>query len=866
MGCNECSGKVYPKLTGAAMNARVQALVNFSGLMVIGESPTAMEASRGTIMSGQGAQVLKDTLLKVGMPYKDDEVYYTTALKCAVPKKKGQKIPSDAPVNCRQYLLNEIRVVQPSMILVCGSTAITALYGDSKLKVSEMYGRVFETDFAPGAKIIPIMNPGLLIHKPGDYKPFLTMLQLASTIFHGGDQVDTGETKWTVLDSEAKCDQLWQEMMYAAEDGSLLRAAYDIETTGLDYRVVDFLVMGICFEKNHTWIIPREMRHLVHNFLEGIKWKCIWQNGKYDKKVMWRRNLGTVHIDEDTQYMHYVLDETSEHGLGYLSKTFLNAKEYKYKMNQQFKVITLENYPQYFESLCERVAVDCDYTFQLADKFDELHHDPENACLDKLYHELLIPAANYLTRIEQNGVLVNAKYLDILDKKYKVILENILAEVDELASPFWDPELYKAQTGAKTAFKNFKAGSSKQMSWMVFDRLRLKPRVKKGRSTNADVLESIENPPPLIKKVLEYRTVKKEHSTYVIGILNARDVDGRVRTNFTLHVTATGRLSSKEPNMQNQPSANGVGNIRKAFIPAPGKVFAEIDYSGAELRWLAFLSGCPVLSKVFIEGRNLHTETATALFGEHFTKIEKMRAKAVNFGIPYGRESKSFVDEFDITEAEAQAMIDGWLDTYHGARDYLKWCADQVQQGNYLETPWGRRRRFGLVTAASLHSLQNEAKNFPIQSSSSDLLLWCGMAMEETLEKQYNTKQLDLIHDSDLMEIPADEQTLIAVARYCNDVMVRAPKELFDCPIPFKTDFEIGVNWGELVTFDYNEADPARRIQIEHKDGTMEYHTFDEWYQAAMAAEDRYDDLTRPFQEIVDGSRTNGLDDEDEEE
>ena len=259
-------------------------------------------------------------------------------------------------------------------------------------------------------------------------------------------------------------------------------------------------------------------------------------------------------------------------------------------MNQNWKSVTLETYPQFFDALCERVAVDCDYTLQLQKKFQSILDEPGNEKLNNLYHNMLIPAANFLSRVEQNGMLIDEKYLQNLDTKYQHLLAEIMDEIHALAAPFWDPRTYQHDTGAKSAPEVFNPGSPAQMSWMVFDRLKLKPRIKKGRSTSKDVLASIVDPPKLVTKVLEYRTVQKEHSTYVIGLLDARDTDGRVRTNFTLHITATGRLSSKEPNVQNQPSANGVGNIRKAFIAKPGYILGEIDYSGAELRWLAFLS------------------------------------------------------------------------------------------------------------------------------------------------------------------------------------------------------------------------------------------------------------------------------------
>jgi DNA polymerase-1 len=230
---------------------------------------------------------------------------------------------------------------------------------------------------------------------------------------------------------------------------------------------------------------------------------------------------------------------------------------------------------------------------------------------------------------------------------------------------------------------------------------------------------------------------------------------------------------------------------------------------------------------VFIKGRNLHDETAKALFGENYTKQQKMRAKAVNFGIPYGREAQSFVDEYQIGKEEASEMISGWLNKYPGARDYLKWCADQVVAGNFLETPFGRRRRFGLVTPESLHALQNEARNFPIQSSSSDLLLVSAMKMEKHLLDEYDTRILNLVHDSLLLEIPAKVETIMAVGSYANNIMVTAPVERFNCPVPFKTDFEIGLSWGELITFNYDTG----TVYKEENDTTVEFY---EWYQANL--------------------------------
>lgn len=780
-------------------------------IMVVGDIPTAIEARKNTLMTGSAVEVLLQTMHDVGLPYKREQMHLTTAIKCAVPKRAGKAIPVEPQRMCSSVLREEIHIVKPKLLLILGATALKTFLGNTNIKVTQYEGRVLEDPEFPDTIIVPIKHPANIMRAPKEYKPFRASLELVKTIYMHGELHDTGTTTWNVCFTEEDCDRAIQflEAKGTPEDPLLVGA--DIETTSLDYREAEFCVAGISYDKNKVFVIPRSMRHRMKDFFAIPNLKWVWQNGKYDTKVLWRRGLGIVPLDEDTQYMHYVLDETSEHGLGYLTKTFLQAKEYKYKMNQEFKNVTLETYDHYFESLCERVAVDADYTRQLVEVLTEIRM--KTPSLDHVYNKLLMPAARFLTRVEQNGVLIYPKHYEDMDKVYDERLAGIMEAIHEIAKPLWDPAKYMQDMGAKSAPKEFNPGSPKQMSWMIYKQLALKPRIRKGTSTAEDVLESIEDGHPLIDKVLEYRKVKKEQSTYVKGLLSKRDADGHIRSNFTLHVTATGRLSSTEPNLQNLPSYFGVGNVRRGIIPRKGYMFMEVDYSGAELRWLACLSGCPILTKIFLEDINLHDYTATNLYGPDFTPQDRMRAKAANFGIAYGREAQSFVDEFDISLEEAQAIVDNWLNTYPGARDFLQSCADSVINGSYLETPFGRRRRFGLVTKESLHALQNEARNFPIQSPSSDSTLVSAMQAEYTLYTKYDTRILNLIHDSMLLEVPAKAEIVQAVSQYVSGIMEGKPKELFGFTVPFTSDSDIGFTWGDLSGYDnVNNTVSVKRV------------------------------------------------------
>ena len=804
-------------------------------IMVVSNFYTPMEARTKNIMKSPDTRILIQAMNKLGLPTSTDKVYYTVAIKQAVSKSGAKKINKEVMDYYHPALIAEIDKYKPKVILAMGKVAYQTLTGNYGVKITAQYGRVEQLH---GSSIVVTRHPGVLIRKPGDYKPFTAELITAKDILYNVQQYDPGTTEYEILDTNPKCME-WVDKFYDwAKTGKLKVVGADMETTSLDYREAECCVVGIAYAKNKVIIIPREMRSWIKKFFRVPDIDWVWQNGKYDRKVMWRRKLTNFDSDgfhmfphqHDTEYEHYMLDETSAHDLGTLTKTFLHAAEYKYKMNQNFKAVTLETYPQFFDALCERVAVDADYTLQLHYELQKELHKPENKGPLKCYDKVIMPAANFLARVEQNGMLIDNGPLQEMNKQYDALLASILADIEKLAAPYWDRELYMEESGAKSASEKFKPSSPKQMSWMVFKRLRLKPRRRQGTSTNADVLNSIEEDVPLIKKVLEYRGIKKEQSTYVIGIMKKEDVDNRVRSNFSLHATATGRLSSKEPNVQNLPASKGVGNVRRAIIPAKGKILMEVDYSSAELRWLAFLSKDEALTEIFREGRNLHKETATKLYGPNFTPAQKMRAKAVNFGIAYGREAQSFKDEYNISIEEAEHMITGWLNAYPQAGDYLQWCADQVAKGKFLETPWGNRRRVGLVTKESLHNLQNEFKNFPIQGSSSHTLLYSGMRVERILKSKYDTTIIDLIHDSMLLEVPMDKETVQAVSKFVSEVMIETPKLLFNCDVPFKCDTDLGPDWGNVQAYN-NETG---NMEIEHKECTpvwVEKIPYEKWIQ-----------------------------------
>jgi DNA polymerase-1 len=223
----------------------------------------------------------------------------------------------------------------------------------------------------------------------------------------------------------------------------------------------------------------------------------------------------------------------------------------------------------------------------------------------------------------------------------------------------------------------------------------------------------------------------------------------------------------------------------------------EADYKGAELRVLAHMSGDEFLMNCFIEGRDLHSEVAIAFFGENFTHEDRMKAKTVNFGIPYGRTEFSLAEAFNMTRQEAQELINKWFARAPKAEKYLQNCADAVVEGRTLVTPFGRKRRFGLVSKDTLHGLQNEARNFTIQSVSSDLTLLSAMRCEDRIA-ELGGGILNLVHDSILVEVPDDDAVVECAIDAMKEAMENVPKIYLRAEVPFVAEFSTGYQWGNL--------------------------------------------------------------------
>ena len=351
------------------------------------------------------------------------------------------------------------------------------------------------------------------------------------------------------------------------------------------------------------------------------------------------------------------------------------------------------------------------------------------------------------------------------------------------------------------AGESFNINSPKQLGELLFGKLGLPhgKKTKTGWSTNADVLEKLRYEAPIVGAVLEYRQLTKLKSTYADGLLKALDPDGRVRTNFQMTVTATGRLSSTEPNLQNIPTRTDLGSeIRRMFVPAGGCVLVDADYSQIELRLLAHMAGDTGMREAFLSGGDFHAETAAKVF--HVARADvtpEMRrsAKAVNFGIVYGISAFSLSQDIGVTVAEAKAYMEAYFATFPGVRKYMDEVVEKAKETGYVETLLHRRRDLPELKSSNfnLRSFgERVALNMPVQGTAADVMKLAMVAVHKRLKAENLQARLVLqVHDELIVECPEAEAEQVA------KLLEEEMEHVVSLSVPLTAEAHWGSNWLE---------------------------------------------------------------------
>ena len=567
--------------------------------------------------------------------------------------------------------------------------------------------------------------------------------------------------------------------------------AFDTETTGLDTKTAKMVGFSFCIESDKAYYVP-----IGHSYLgvedqvaledallalkKLLKHRVVGQNLKFDLSLLYNQyDFEEMIPYADTMIMAWLSDPGSKVGLDTLAKKF-----FKYEM-KPFKAMVKkgENFSHVdISDATFYAAEDAWMTYLL---YGAIKKKMELGSLTHLLKEaknVEYPFINVLIRMEQLGIKVDQSKLQTLQKTLSTDLSSLTQEIYALAG------------------SEFNIRSTQQLGVILFQQIGLKggKKTKTGYSTNEAVLQSLKHEHEIIPKILEYREYQKILSTYVDPLLKLakQDEKSRIYTSFIQTGTATGRLSSKDPNLQNIPVRSALGrSVREAFIAKEGYKLVSIDYSQIELRLLAHFSQDAALLEAFQHGVDIHLATSTILFGEEQAKEKRNFAKSVNFGLLYGMGPKKLSDELGISSSEAKEIISNYFASFPTVKSFLEGIQERVKIDGYVETILKRRRIFDYESANGMQkaAFMRESVNTVFQGSAADLIKLSMNQIDSMIrEEELDTHMLLQIHDELIFEVKKEKVDEIS-RRF-----VHIMENVLELDVPLECSVSVGDSWGEL--------------------------------------------------------------------
>ena len=572
------------------------------------------------------------------------------------------------------------------------------------------------------------------------------------------------------------------------------RFAFDTETTSLDYRIAQIVGFSVAFDAKDAYYVP-----LTHDYegapqqldreiilaqikpiLENPTIDKIGHHLKYDAHVLENHGIQLQGWYFDTMLASYVLNSVAtRHGMDDVARLYLSHLTTTYEQvagkgakQKTFNQIEIETAAHY-------AAEDAHVTYRLYEVLDEkLKQHPE---LINILHNIEMPVARVLTMMEENGIKLDLSFLDQLGNEFAHTIQNLENEITEMAG------------------ESFNVSSPKQVGEVLFEKMGLKGGKKTSTgqySTSESVLEKIDH--PITELIIEYRGLSKLKSTYTDGLLKQANNDSqRVHTSYHQALTATGRLSSTDPNLQNIPVREEIGRqIRKAFVAPEGRVLLAADYSQIELRLMAHFSQDEALVHAFNHGQDVHRRTAAEVLGialEDVTSDQRRQAKAVNFGLLYGMSEFGLTRQLGFSREESRAYIAQYFRRYPGIYDYMERTRQVAREQGFVETVLGRRLYTPDILASNKmikQAAERAAINAPLQGSAADIIKMAMIAVEKILPKD-QAKMLLQVHDELVFEV--DENIADELAPQLAEVM----QSVLQLSVPLIVEVGKGKNWDE---------------------------------------------------------------------
>lgn len=566
----------------------------------------------------------------------------------------------------------------------------------------------------------------------------------------------------------------------------------DTETTSTDAIRARLVGLSFAVEGGEAWYVavPRETGaakewlEIFRPVYESATILKVGQNLKYDLTVL--ASYG-IHLHAplfDTMLAHYLVQPELRHNMDYLAEIYLNYTPIPIEQLIGPKGRGQKNMADLTPAeICDYACEDADVTLQL---YPPLRDELEKNELTRVFNEIEMPLMPVLARMERNGVRLDTEALAETGNQFNQRLEELEREIYELAG------------------HPFLLTSPRQVGEVLFDELKLNEKAKKTKSgqysTGEEVLEAIRAKHPIVGKILAHRGLKKLVSTYIDALPKLiLPETGHIHTSFNQAVTATGRLSSSNPNLQNIPVRGDDGKeIRKAFVAEEGCTFFSADYSQIELRIMAHLSQDEHLIQDFRDGRDIHAATAARIFHkplEEVTRDERRKAKTANFGIIYGISAFGLAERMEVSRTEAKELIDSYFKTYPKVKEYMEKSVEVARERGYILTEFGRRRYLPDITSRNAvvrGYAERNAVNAPIQGTAADIIKIAMIRIDERLRHEaLQTKMILQVHDELNFSVPPTE------LEHVKQLVVEEMERAFAMSVPLIADCGSGINWLE---------------------------------------------------------------------
>lgn len=822
-----------------------------SPFVIVGESPGTNEIRANAPFVGESGKLLDMVLEQAGLKSLGIEPYFVNALSCYPPpsaKGLGSTKMQEATKACQSRLIAEIVKHPRKVILSLGAAASWSLTNDFGLKITQERGRVLSSPYAEHGIVLAV-HPAFLMRQGGGLPFWKRDLAQAVKLLRGETLGTWTEPTWSLIQTPSEIIDLMQECWNAPY------VTNDLETDQLHWFQIPnhpdpmcrgrILCSGITFgDGNHVHIIPEDVFYANVPLMRRMYSKGRWNfhNALFDATWL-AAPQHQIHVDvaDDTMLMSYARNENRGfHDLDQVAQSRIGAPRHKDMLKKYLpnKQASFRNVP--LPELYKYASFDLSKQHKiypvLKEEVDSCPHSK------KLYHGLLMRAIPELVQLRLRGVKVNVDKVRANEIAMQRRIDELDAQINEYA--------------LKHIGAPINVGSPMQLAHLLYDKMLLK--IPGTRSTDEDTIIQLQRryDHPIFNIILNRRELAKAKGTYVTNLLISKrgkkifpglghiKPDGRVYPDFKLHGTTTGRLAGSDPNLLNQPRGP---QIRGQYEAEPGNLFVEVDENQAELRSLATMSGDTKLLEIYTENKiSIHDVTTTSFYGskadmlnstlvmekaasqlqfygvdedepwhcedcndhvpantrhicaQRVYKEAKMRGKAVNFGIVYGREAYSLAMEFNISVHEAQRWIDTWMETYPGAAKFIRWCRSRPLERRDLVTMFGRRKRHGVVSREALKAIQNEAANFPHQSTASDIMLEAVIECGPVLRQKYKCFPWLELYDAIYYEAPIIESTVKESIEFVQNTIVAIPPKYGITRIPFIADAKIGFDWGHM--------------------------------------------------------------------